>query len=98
MNQAVKYSMAARASNKASAHSSSFAVIVPLAAPHSRIFGGPPAYSSLRHRFAGRQLQGGEDGRDGWGGRGPGGARPPRWRRRAHARAAAANVGTAQAG
>jgi hypothetical protein len=54
----------------------------------------PPAYSSLRHRFAGRQLQGGEDGRDGWGGRGPGGARPPRWRRRAHARAAAADVGT----
>ena len=38
----------------------------------------PPAYSSLRHRFAGRQLQGGEDGRGRWGGRGPGGARPPR--------------------
>src|SRR5215213_3053420 len=58
----------------------------------------PPAYSSLRHRFAGRRLQGGEDGRDGWGGRGPGGARPPRWRGRAHARAAAADVGATQAG
>src|SRR3954471_16735144 len=58
----------------------------------------PPVYSSLRHRFAGRQLQGGEDGRDDWGGRGPGGARPPRWRRRAHARAAAADVDATQAG
>ena len=45
----------------------------------------PPAYGSLRHRFAGRQLQGGVDGRDCWGGCGPGGARPSRWRGRAHA-------------
>src|SRR4051812_18454130 len=39
-----------------------------------------------------------EDGRGGWGGRGPGGARPPRWRSRAHARAPAPDVGTSQAG
>src|SRR3954452_16543248 len=58
----------------------------------------PPAYSSLRHRFAGRQLQGGEDGRERWGGRRPGGARPPRWRRRVRARAPTADVGATQAG
>src|SRR4051812_4137630 len=32
-----------------------------------REVGRPPADSSLRHRFAGRQLQGGEDGQDDWG-------------------------------
>src|SRR5215218_9255247 len=39
-----------------------------------------------------------KDGRGRWDGRGPVGARPPRWRRRAHARAAAADVGTTQTG
>src|SRR5437764_6501346 len=39
-----------------------------------------------------------EDGRGRWGGRGPGGARPTRWRRRARAHAAAAHVGGPQAG
>src|SRR5687768_12257727 len=38
------------------------------------------------------------DGRGDWGGRGPGGARPPRWRRRAHARAPAPDLGPPQAG
>ena len=39
-----------------------------------------------------------EDGRGRWGGRGPVGARPRRWRRRVHARAPTADVGAAQAG
>src|SRR4051794_40282699 len=58
----------------------------------------PPAYSSLRHRFAVGSCKEVEDGRGCRGGRGPGGARPPRRRRRAHARAAAADVGGPPAG
>jgi hypothetical protein len=37
-----------------------------------------------------------EDGQQRWRGRGPGGARPTRWRRRAHARAPTADVGAPQ--
>src|SRR4051794_13260957 len=39
-----------------------------------------------------------EDGRGRWGECGPVGARPPRWRRRVHARAPTADVGAPQAG
>src|SRR4051794_10902000 len=39
-----------------------------------------------------------QDGRGRWDGRGPVGARPPRWRRRVHARAPTADVGAPQAG
>src|SRR5215212_8254272 len=39
-----------------------------------------------------------KDGRGRWDGRGPVGARPPRWRRRVHARAPTADVGAPQAG
>src|SRR3954454_11913409 len=39
-----------------------------------------------------------EDGRGRWDGCGPVGARPPRWRRRVHARAPTANVSAPQAG
>src|SRR4051795_8270917 len=39
-----------------------------------------------------------QDGRGRWDGRGPVGARPPRWRRRAHAPAPTADVGAPQAG
>src|SRR6476619_5814931 len=39
-----------------------------------------------------------QDGRGRWDGHGPVGARPPRWRRRVHARAPTADVGAPQAG
>src|SRR3954447_24795996 len=39
-----------------------------------------------------------KDGRGRWDGRGPVGARPPRWRRRGHPRAPTADVGAPQAG
>src|SRR4051794_15885843 len=39
-----------------------------------------------------------QDGRGRWDGRGPVGARPPRWRGRVHARAPTADVGAPQAG
>src|SRR3954452_17657832 len=38
-----------------------------------------------------------KDGRGRWDGHGPVGARPPRWRRRVHARAPTADVGAPQA-
>src|SRR5215208_1639844 len=63
----------------------------------SAFFRSPPAYRSLRHRFAERNCKEVKDGRGRWGGRGSVGARPTRWRRRTHARAPAADVGAPQA-
>src|SRR5689334_13416108 len=69
----------------------------PVSQPWTGTFLRPTVYRDTHLRLG----DGGEevrDGRERRGRRGPGGARPPRWRRRARAHTATAHVGAPQAG